>query len=181
MDGRSSGVIVTAALFSSLVLSSADLFSTINLRTVTGLGIAAREQRPLKTAGQMVGELRDGGFPVSAIAEMCCVERKSIYNWLDGGSVRQEHLDRLTEIYDALMSADVNLRSLYRVWNQRDAAGRTLKAILTDPVVDTAAILDRIDELQPAIAYYDQVGSRKASTSDRTVHIFSDLPVAERG
>jgi hypothetical protein len=49
----------------------------------------------VQTVQDMVVSLRDNGLPISAIAEIAKVERKTVYSWLDGTDVRETNAARV--------------------------------------------------------------------------------------
>ena len=103
---RRSGPMIAAA-FAGLVSHSdagaANWLTTCWLRVEgrlssdTPTGIEA-----VRSNQEMVAALRDQGLPITAIAEMMGVERKTIYAWLDGSAVRDENAARLSTLYQLL-------------------------------------------------------------------------------
>ena len=117
--------------------------------------------RDALTIPQMVKELKEAGIPVSAIAEAARVERKTIYNWLDGAAdARPLKAERLHAIYHALFPAGYrDLSDLYRLW-ATPLDGATLRTLLAAEKLEA----ERIRKLVVALA---PVARRTAATKAR--------------
>ena len=116
-----------------------------------------RPSRPLPlptptvvTVEQMTKELKEAGIPVSAIADMAGVERKTIYNWIDGaGESRPQKTARLQAIHGLLFPAGFrDLRDIYRLWST-PVGGVTLKMLLSSGELDETTIGNVLRELTP--------------------------------
>jgi hypothetical protein len=108
------------------------------------------EPTPLSVQ-QMMLALREGGMPISAIADAMAVERKTIYAWMDGGEARKEHLQRAGLIHSLLTATpDVDVRSLYRFWNTPVSGEKTLRDLMTADTINEPVVRPALKALLPA-------------------------------
>jgi hypothetical protein len=126
-----------------------EMYTFQHMRPVAGFW-TKRNQEPkldVLTPRQIVLALRDGGMPVSAIAEAMRVERKTIYSWLSGGEVRGANAERAALVYRLLTAMpDIDLLIVYRFWNT-PVEGRTLRGLMCAEKLDedlATVILERL-------------------------------------
>jgi len=149
----------------SVECDAASLALSQRLAPAANFAPAVIHPRPALTAQQMVAALRDGGLPISAIAEAARVERKTIYSWINGSAeVRGPNMHRLAQIH-ALMTgdADVEPRQIYRFWNSPVASQRTLRELITAENVDELVMRRALEGIRSA--------ARSAATSERHMHV----------
>jgi hypothetical protein len=121
----------------------------LHIRPMTSFSSSASVRETLTTAEQ-VERLRTAGLPVSAIAEMARVERKTIYSWLDGKVVSDSNSERMAAVYDLLTEQrHPDLLNVYRYWSARMSNGRSLKELLSEDVLDHRAIRQAMSEAIP--------------------------------
>ena len=105
------------------------------------------------TVSEIATTLKDAGLPISAIADMARVERKTVYAWLDGNSARESHTTRMSQIHRALLpQGQTDLRDLYRLWATPLDDGATLKSLLTAENLDAKAVSAAVAALMPKAA-----------------------------
>lgn len=121
------------------------------LAPVTNLAVRPAQTRPVLTAQQMVTALRDGGMPMSAIAEAARVERKTVYSWLQGSGVRGDNTQRLEAIHALMTGVDgVDVRNLYRFWYSKVDGERTLRDVMASDEVSSPAVREIVQGLRTA-------------------------------
>jgi Putative ATPase subunit of terminase (gpP-like) len=189
-DARRSGTIIALA-FAGVVGSQTQSSAAIWLTTcwMPAEGRLSSDSSfdavpiPSLTNQEMVAVLKDNGFPISAIAEMMGVERKTIYSWLDGAAVRDDNANRLASIYQVLKAeADGDFRQVYRVWNQAGPDGRTLRSLLSSDELDLPLVTAKLTSLRTAMSHYAQNDARRVGPvkTGRGGNPASDeLPVAD--
>jgi hypothetical protein len=189
-DARRSGTIIALA-FAGVVGSQTQSNAAIWLTTcwMPAEGRLSSDSSfdaapiPSLTNQEMVAVLKDNGFPISAIAEMMGVERKTIYSWLDGAAVREENANRLASIFQLLKAeADGDFRQVYRVWNQTGPDGRTLRSLLSSDALDLPLVTAKLTSLRTSMSHYAQNDARRAGPfkTGRGGNPASDeLPVAD--
>lgn len=165
---------VVTAVASCLVVGNAQArqyVSTAWMAHSADLGVGRRvTTRPSSlTVYEIVRVMRDNGLPVSAIAEMARVERKTIYSWLDQTAVvRPQNDERIRSLFSVLKEATGgHYRQLRRVWNQKDADGRSLRDDLTAEVLDLAVVRERIKGLGPTIDRYVKFEAKRDARPPR--------------
>ena len=118
-----------------------------------GWGNAAAKAEPVApalTVQQLITELRDGGMPVSAIAEANNVERRTIYAWMEGKDVRGANSQRAVFVHSLMTGvAGVDVRGVYRFWNT-PIGGQVLRDLLSQPIIDQALVKSTLEALGPA-------------------------------
>lgn len=180
---------------SDVILSIAATYPTGQLRDATGwllgrrvrqnmtfLVVAPATASSVLTVREMVAGMRDDGLPVSAIAEMARVERKSVYSWIDGGDVRDDNQFRVSELYRILhRDRQADFRSLYRLWARPLDGGATLRSLLSADVLDEAAIRQALDLLWPIARKHMGDARHLGSASTRRSNpLLSAVPEAGR-
>lgn len=94
--------------------------------------------------------LKKEGLPISLIAEITFVERKSVYAWLNGGPIQQYNQARLEEIYSLLKKNKIaDLRNLYRFWSRVVPNQRPLSLLFQDKDLDKKSINLVLSHLWP--------------------------------
>jgi hypothetical protein len=143
------------AMFGALQLhpaNSHDATSAVvgmHMKPTTSFGSSASVRETLTTADQ-VERLRTAGLPVSAIAEMARVERKTIYSWLGGKAVSDGNSERMAAVYELLTEQrHPDLLNVYRYWSARMSNGRSLKELLSEDILDPRAIRQAMAEVIP--------------------------------
>lgn len=105
---------------------------------------------PLSTVDMARG-LKDAGLPVSAIAEIVGVERKSVYAWIDGKEARAGNLSRLEQLHSLFRNEpEGSLKWFHRYW-ERPLDETTLRELLTALELDEGRIRAAIAVLRPAV------------------------------
>jgi hypothetical protein len=188
-DARRSGTIIALA-FAGVVGSQTQSNAAIWLTTcwMPAEGRLSSDSSfdapiPSLTNQEMVTVLKDNGFPISAIAEIMGVERKTIYSWLDGAAVRDDNANRLASIFQVLKAeANGDFRQVYRVWNQTGPDGRTLRSLLSSDELDLPLVIAKLTSLRGAMSHYAQNDARRVGPfkTGRGGNPASDeLPVAD--
>lgn len=124
-------------------------------------------------AGEITRSWRAAGVPVSAIAEMACVERKTVYSWMENVPAREQNLRRLQDLREALGSRPEDLRAIFRIWDRKLAGGKSLRELLRAPTISRQTIMRAIQELDPAIQKHIRL-HRRSTTGGSPVT--SELP-----
>lgn len=103
---------------------------------------------------EMVAELKAKGCPITTIAEIAGVERKTVYSWLDGSSTPQADREmRVASVYQMLSEAVAGeFGVLHRVWRSKTRDGTSLDSIFSSAQVDLEAVSDQLAYLQSSIA-----------------------------
>lgn len=130
--------------------------------------------------GEMVANLRDNGLPVSVIADLMQVERKSVYAWISGTHPRQDARERLSDAYPILDEAfGGQFKAMHRVWRLKDTEGTTLERLCTADQIDTVALKKFLASFAPTIKRYAKLdGDSKPVVSGRNP-LLDDFPVAD--
>lgn len=115
---------------------------------------AVSQSQVVRPTHDLVVELRDAGMPMSAIAELVGVQRKTVYSWLNDRIVADPcNHDRLSEIATLLLGEPLgSLKFLPRHWDRQlpDGMG-TLKEILKSDPMNKLLARNALDALRPAI------------------------------
>jgi hypothetical protein len=99
--------------------------------------------------------MKNGGLPVTVLASLMQVERKTVYSWLSDAQPRRDAQERLTAVYPILKEAfGGNFKTLHRLWKTQDRDGTTLEALLTADRFDTDGIKRYLELFAPAIRRY---------------------------
>ncbi|MBB2789252.1 UNVERIFIED_ORG: hypothetical protein GGD43_004476 [Rhizobium esperanzae] len=116
---------------------------------------AVKQQSDAIDFNASIREMRDGGLPVSVIADLMNVERKTVYSWLDGSNPRADASDRLAVVYPLLKEAsDGRFKSIHRIWKSRSQDGQTL-AELCSGELDRDAVKGHLATFSKTIARYN--------------------------
>jgi hypothetical protein len=111
---------------------------------------------------EMMVSLREGGLPVSAIADAMSVERKTVYAWLDGGEARKDHAQRAAVVHSLLTGLpDIDARTLYRFWNTPVSGTQTLGDLMRADPIDEQLVRTTLQDLLPV--------ARRARDSERKI------------
>lgn len=101
------------------------------------------------TPQEMLLDFRDNGIPISAIATMIGVERKTIYSWIDGSPLKLANEDRIVTIHQLLNhNRRASYKSLYRYMNKQ-VDGITLAEVLNSTPLDGARAREILSKLWP--------------------------------
>jgi hypothetical protein len=102
---------------------------------------------------EMVSELKAKGCPITTIAEIAGVERKTVYSWLDGSSTPQADREmRVASVYHMLSEAvSGEFGVLHRVWRSTTRDRTSLESIFSTAQVDLGAVRDQLAYLQSSI------------------------------
>lgn len=138
-------------------------------------GVIASPSEKLKkpSTKAIISLFRDDGLPLSAIADMARVERKTVYSWLKGGIVRLENQQRLDDLYDLFFTnKQAPLLYLYRYWNQKAYKDLSIKNLVTEKDLNLTSIRQALLELWPLAKKYqaDLRQSYRESNEDEGQH-----------
>ncbi len=120
------------------------------------------------TTCEILSWFRNEGLPISAIADMARVERKSVYAWLDNGPIRKHNQERIEQLYHLfLKSKQTDLLSLYRFWNRQLANGKSLNALLKEEKLNTHAIELALSQLWPLAKKTKKISEKNHSKNQK--------------
>lgn len=140
----------------------------------------APRSRGALTVQEMAIALREGGMPVSALADAAQVERKTIYSWLNGSAeVRGTNAHRMALVFSLLtvLQPDVDPRNIYRFWNTPTEDGKTLRELMVaDPIDQYAAHMAILSLRTAALRAMDT--ERRVGRSGGENPILRELPDA---
>ena len=141
--------------------------------------VAAPKSAGVLRADEMVAQLRNGGLPVAAVAEILKVERKTVYAWLGGTYPHQANAARIETLYALLGDGKVDLRNFYRVWNRKLEHLGSVHDLLTADYLDEPAIRSALEVLRPAIARHaEHAASRRPSAPGSGYPVIDEMPGA---
>lgn len=130
------------------------------------------ENTPL-SAYEIVSWFRDEGLPISVIANMAGVERKSVYSWINKGEIRQQNQERLEKLYGLLSeNKSSTLYHLYRFWNRQLKIGMSLSSLLKEKQLDTILIKEALSELWPIAKKYEYLTLNRPKVSEEAKNPF---------
>ena len=130
--------------------------------------------------GDMVASLRDNGLPVSVIADLMQVERKSVYAWISGTQPRQDARERLSEAYPVLNDAfGGQFKTMHRVWRLKDPEGVTLEKLCTADQIDPVALRKFLSSFEPTIRRYAKLEADSKPVVGGRNPLLDDFPVAD--
>lgn len=133
-----------------------------------GTGTSYKNTTPIKVSQahstcQIVKWMRDEGLPISIIADIMNVERKSIYSWLKGSICNENNRERLEQVYFLLSEGKIaSLRNLYRFWS-RKVHNKSLGILFNEKSLNERLIRMTLKELWP-LAKKMQENEIKTST-----------------
>jgi len=115
------------------------------------------------TLQDITAEMRSAGFPVSAIAEIARVERKTVYSWLEGGNTpHRRHVERMSAIHSAMTeAAGGTTKGVFRSWGIKGPDGYSLRDILTAGEVDYSDLRRKLREMSATIRKHADDGPAK--------------------
>ncbi len=120
-----------------------------NLAVVTPSQDVANEAIIAFSPREMLQDFKEGGLPISAIATIMGVERKTIYAWLDGSTIKLANEDKLSSLYGLLNEQKTaSYRNLYRYMG-REVDGNTLMGLLSADNFDQKLARDMLTKLWP--------------------------------
>ena len=91
-------------------------------------------------------------FPVSALASVLRIQRKTVYDWINGSDAQPSNAESLRILYEAFGSeADGSFLFYHRFWKRELSERRSLQGILMDPSSGIKEIRAALDELRPAV------------------------------
>jgi hypothetical protein len=152
---------------------------TTNMYSI--VNVQKKQTHNVETVQQMIAQLRDSHLPISAIAEMAQVERKTIYAWLDGGNVQTSNQERISTIFNVLKPVLPHSKSLYRIWNRKliNLDNASLKELLSAQTISTKAISNALQELNSAIKYHaEREEVRAMSNKSGRNGALEEMPIA---
>lgn len=92
------------------------------------------------------------GFPITGLASVLDVERKTVYDWLKGAEAGAATADRLRVLNRVFgREAEGSVRFFHRFWRRELEDGSSLQEILLSPCLDVARAASALDELRPAV------------------------------
>jgi len=99
---------------------------------------------------QIVKWMRDEGMPISTIADIMNVERKSVYAWLQGSACHEHNKEKL-ELVHLLLSENkiASLRNLYRFWSRKVLEDKSLAILFHETFLDKRSIRIVLKKLWP--------------------------------
>lgn len=101
------------------------------------------------TPQEMLLDFRDNGIPISAIAAMIGVERKTVYSWIDGSPLKLANEERIVTIHKLLNhNRSASYKSLYRYMNKQ-VEGVTLAEVLNSTPLDNRLAREILSKLWP--------------------------------
>jgi hypothetical protein len=104
------------------------------------------------------------------------VERKTIYAWLTGGTVRPANIQRAAQVHALLTGVSgVDLRGLYRFWNANLIGNKTLRDLMIADNIDGSAVRSALDNLRPT-ALRAMASERKMSRQGPTNAVLDEIP-----
>jgi hypothetical protein len=131
------------------------------------------------TVQKMVKRMRDQGLPISSIAEIAKVERKTVYSWLDGAEVREGNVARVDTLFRSLNACPVDYRSLHRVWNRKLHHGYSIKELLCADTLSGPAISNALSELSFVLKRHSEREESRGAVSGTTLNsVIDEMPVA---
>ena len=115
-----------------------------------GEAVCLAEHASLLGTTEMARALKEAGMPISGLADMMGVERKTVYAWLDGTDARSANLGRLETLYGLLGREEPGLlRFIHRQWDRVLDGGVTLHSLLTAEPIDVVGVRTALDALRP--------------------------------
>lgn len=116
-------------------------------------------------AREIIEWLRKEGLPVSAIADIARVERKSVYAWINDGPVRHQNYERLDKLYRVFSEGtQLSLLDIYRYWKRTLSNGKSLAFLLTEEDLDDKAIKKALLEIEPLAKKTQRLTSQARKT-----------------
>ncbi|RUM16844.1 hypothetical protein EFD56_21235 [Rhizobium phaseoli] len=175
--------------------------SVASLGELTGVGwrrVVADARAPVATLGSrthvapeivtptlslkdMVADLNENGFPVSLIAELANVERKTVYNWINETvTPQQETEDRVAAVYPLLRNAfDQDYAIMRRVWRTKSREGESLQSICAEGKIDVAALEKHLKSISASIKRNAAQDGRGKPEEVGDAPAFGEHPVAD--
>ncbi len=92
-------------------------------------------------------------FPVSALASVLGVQRKTVYDWINGSDAQPSNAEALRVLYEAFKGeADGSFLFYHRFWKRELSKGGSLQTVLMNSSSRTLDIRAALDELRPAVS-----------------------------
>lgn len=123
-----------------------------------------------RTVQELAIVLRDMGLPISAIAEMSRVGRKTVYSWIDGEVTvpSMANLGRLRILCSLLSEVPPgSMKLFHRLWERPVAGSMTLREALVGHTMDPEAARVALTALRPAVDRLLAGQARKAGKPDQ--------------
>jgi hypothetical protein len=137
--------------------------------------VPAQEVVPMQ---EMVAYLCDG-LPVSVVADIIGVERKTVYSWLDGVAPREFLAARVEAIFHILSENKTNLKSLHRVLNRAITGGPSIRQLLSEKIPNERAIKEALIALESAMALHtERDAARRPAPAGAHNPLIDEMPVA---
>lgn len=133
--------------------------------------IAAAQVRVAKSTRDLVIDLRTLGMPISGIAEVVGVQRKTIYSWINDEEVVADprNHDRLQAVSELLgKEPPGSLQFLTRHWERQLPDGGTLKGILAADLLDLERAREALAWLRPAVLRSIKQNRHHSGSEDAT-------------
>ncbi|MFK0329696.1 hypothetical protein ACIQUB_01070 [Rhizobium sp. NPDC090275] len=128
-----------------------------------------------------IREMQQNGLPVSAIADLMRVERKTVYAWMKDTQPRRDAIDRLTVVYPIIKDGfGTNLKTVHRMMKTKDRSGVSLEELLTAQVIDATAVNRYLATFAPAIKRYAAQDAALWSSGKGNA-ILDEMPIAVVG
>ncbi|WP_457578859.1 hypothetical protein [Ensifer adhaerens] len=142
---------------------------------------AAEIVTPTLSLKDMVADLADNGFPVSLIAELANVERKSVYNWINGTvTPQQETEQRVATVYPLLKAAfGQNYANMRRVWRTKSRTGESLQSICMQGQIDVEVLSKHLASIESSIKRNALQDARRKTDEVGGTTSFGDNAVAD--
>lgn len=113
---------------------------------------------------QIVKWLKDDGLPISTIADIMNVERKTVYAWLKEGAIKEYNIQRLEQIHKLLSeNKTATLRNLYRFWTRKLSGNKSLSILFKERKINKLSIQKVLKKAWP-LAVREQVKEGVRST-----------------
>ncbi|RWY70029.1 hypothetical protein [Rhizobium sp. WSM1325] len=152
---------------------------TSNVQTLPSADFLLK-QAPVIDFKSTVQEMQQNGLPVSIIASIMRVERKTVYAWMKDAQPRRDAVDRLALVYPILKSAfGTHLKTAHRLWNTKDRSSVTLESLLTAPAIDAAATEKYLATFASAIRRYAAQDSAAMPSARGGNALLDEIPIVD--
>ncbi|MCE6077451.1 hypothetical protein FS799_21630 [Agrobacterium vitis] len=155
---------------------------TSNVQVVPSTNFLLQPTAPVVDFSATVHEMQRNGLPISVMAGIMRVERKTVYAWMKEAQPRREAVDRLAVVHPILKEAfGTNLKTVHRLWKTKDRSGVTLEGLLTAHDIDGAAVGGYLATFAPAIRRYAAQDAAAWNSGRGGNSILDDSPIVEVG
>lgn len=126
------------------------------------------------------------GFPVSALASVLDVQRKTVYDWINGVDAQPSNAESLRILHDAFLGEpDGSFLFYHRFWRRELPIGGSLQEVLMASSSGVLEIKDALNELRPAVtdalASYARRKALSLKTAGPADHLAEYLEAGDRG